>query len=66
MRLLALGNGALSALYDKSDGFYRRQLILTVKPKPEDRIDDRGLIEKLTAEAEGIMQWCLEGENHAD
>lgn len=61
VRLLALGNGALSALYDKSDGFYRRQLILTVKPKPEDRIDDRGLIEKLTAEAEGIMQWCLEG-----
>ena len=28
-RLLAFSNGDLQALYDRSDGFYRRQLILT-------------------------------------
>ncbi len=61
VRILALGNGALSALYDKSDGFYRRQLVLQVKPRPEDRVDDRGLINKMTVESEGIMLWCLEG-----
>lgn len=61
VRLLALGNGALSALYDKSDGFYRRQLVIQVKPKPEDREDDRNLIDKLRDEREGILLWCLEG-----
>ena len=61
VRVLALGNGTLSALYDKSDGFYRRQLVLQVKPKPEGRVDDRSLINKMIAEAEGIMLWCLEG-----
>ena len=61
VRILALGNGTLSALYDKSDDFYRRQLVLQVKPKPEGRVDDRSLIDKMTAEAEGILLWCLEG-----
>lgn len=28
-----IGNGGLQALYDKSNGFYRRQLILTTKEK---------------------------------
>ena len=31
-RLLAFSNGDLQALYDRSDGFYRRQLMLTTKP----------------------------------
>lgn len=61
VRLLVLGNGALSALYDKSDGFYRRQLVLKVKNKPEKRVDDRNLINKMIAESEGILQWCLVG-----
>ncbi len=30
-RLLAFSNGDLQALYDRSDGFYRRQLVLTTK-----------------------------------
>ena len=30
-RLLAFSNGDLQALYDRSDGFYRRQLILTTR-----------------------------------
>ena len=61
VRLLALGNGTLSALYDKSDGFYRRQLVIKVRPKPEGRLDDHNLIDKLLAEKEGILQWFLEG-----
>ncbi len=61
VRLLLLGNGSLSSLYDKSDGFYRRQLILKAKPKPADRVDDRYLIDKLNAEVDGIVRWCVDG-----
>ena len=39
VRLLAFSNGDLQALYDRSDGFYRRQLVLTTKEKPVDRAD---------------------------
>jgi putative DNA primase/helicase len=61
VRFLAFSNGDLQSLYDHSDGFYRRQLILSVKNKPKDRVDDPFLADKLTAEAEGIFLWCLEG-----
>lgn len=61
VRIIAFGNGALAALYDKSDGFYRRQIVLIVKDKPADRIDDRGFSEKLVAETEGITLWAIEG-----
>ena len=30
-------NGSLQALYDKSDGFYRRQLLLTTRDKADGR-----------------------------
>ena len=60
-RLLAFSNGDLQALYDRSDGFYRRQLVLTTKEKPVDRVDDPDLAEKMKAEAEGILLWALEG-----
>lgn len=60
-RLIGLGNGALKALYDRSQGFYRRQLILTTKDKPADRIDDKNLSQKLISESDGIINWCLEG-----
>ena len=39
VRFLAFSNGDLESLYDHSDGFYRRQLILSVKKKPLDRED---------------------------
>ena len=61
VRLMAFGNGPLSSLYDKSDGFYRRQIIIKVKDRPTDRIDDRNLSDKFTKEIEGIALWCLEG-----
>ena len=60
-RLMAFGNGALRALYDHSDGFYRRQLILSAKPKDKSRWDDPFIAEKLCSEAEGIFLWALEG-----
>ena len=61
VRFLAFGNGDLQSLYDHSDGFYRRQLILTTKDRPADRKDDPFLAEKLCAEAEGIVLWTIEG-----
>ena len=61
VRILAFGNGTLAALYDKSLGFYRRQVVLYVKDKPEDRVDDRAFSEKLIAETEGITLWAIEG-----
>ena len=60
-RLLAFSNGDLQALYDRSDGFYRRQLVLTTKEKPMGRADDPDLAEKMKAEAEGIFLWAFEG-----
>ncbi len=50
VRFLCFGNGVLTALHDRSDGFFRRQIILTTKDKPVDRFDDPFLAEKLIAE----------------
>ena len=61
VRFLAFGNGDLQSLYDHSDGFYRRQLILNTKDRPAERKDDPFLAEKLCAEAEGIVLWAIEG-----
>lgn len=61
VRFLCFGNGSLSALYDRSYGFYRRQIILTTKERDPNRRDDRFLAEKLNAESEGIFLWCLAG-----
>ena len=60
-RFLCFGNGALTALHDQSDGFFRRQIVLTTKDRPADRTDDPFLVEKLMSEIEGIFLWCLEG-----
>lgn len=58
-RLLAFSNGDLQSLYDRSDGFYRRQLILTTKAKNPNRVDDPDLADKLCAEIEGIRYGLL-------
>ena len=60
-RLLAFSSGDLQALFDRSDGFYRRQLVLTTKEKPVDRVDDPDLSEKMKAEIEGIFLWAFAG-----
>ena len=61
VRFMAFGNGDLQSLYDHSDGFYRRQLILTAKDKPKGREDDPFIAEKMCAEAESIVLWAIEG-----
>ncbi|MDO5326911.1 MAG: phage/plasmid primase, P4 family [Clostridia bacterium] len=60
-RIMAFSNGNLASLYDQSDGFFRRQLILETKRKPQDRIDDPFLSEKFCEELEGIFLWAFEG-----
>ncbi len=60
-RFLCFGNGPLKALYDRSQGFFRRQIILTAKKKDPNRRDDPDLSEKLTANPEGIFLWCFYG-----
>lgn len=40
VRFLAFSNGNLESLYDHSDNFYRRQLILSLKKRPPNREDD--------------------------
>ena len=61
VRFLAFSNGDLESLYDHSDGFYRRQLILSVKKRSPNREDNPFLADKLCGEIEGIFLWCLEG-----
>lgn len=61
VRFLCFGNGALTALHDRSDGFFRRQIVLTTKDRPANREDDPFLSEKLIAEKDGIFLWLLEG-----
>lgn len=61
VRFLALSNGTLQSLYDRSVGFFRRQIILTSKEKDPNRVDDPFLSEKMCSEAEGIFLWALEG-----
>ena len=62
VRFLCFGNGALTALHDRSDGFFRRQIILTTKDKPADRFDDPFLAEKLIAEKEGYVAFKADYE----
>lgn len=61
VRFLAFSNGGLESLYDRSDGFYRRQLILSVKRRPEGRRDDPYIADKMCKEIERILIWCLAG-----
>ncbi len=61
VRFIALGNGTLQSLYDRSVGFFRRQIILTTKDKPQGRKDDPFLGEKMCQEKEGIFLWALDG-----
>lgn len=60
-RFIGFGNGTIKALYDRSHGFFRRQIILSAKKKDPNRIDDPNLSEKLTANPEGLFLWCFYG-----
>lgn len=60
-RFLAFSNGNLSALYDHSLAFYRRQIVLRVKERQTDRTDDPYLAEDMFDELPGIFNWCIRG-----
>lgn len=62
-RTMCFANGTPKSLYDKTDGWERRLIILSAKPVPKDRITDPFLSEKLLGEKEGIFIWGLEGLN---
>lgn len=53
VRLLCFGNGNLIAVNDSSDGFWRRQILISVKDRDPDRVDDPFLIDKMAAELPG-------------
>ena len=59
VRFLALGNGRMQALHDRSYGFFRRQILLEAKEQPPDRRDDPYLAQRLCAEKEGIFLWAF-------
>ena len=61
VRIIAFSNGDLQALYDKSDGFYRRQLVVVTKDKSPDRKDNPFIAEEMCAESEGILCWAIDG-----
>ena len=60
-RFLCFGNGSPKALYDKSDGFARRLIVLTTKPIPQGRVNDPFLAEKFIAEKDKIFCWIFDG-----
>ena len=60
-RFLAFGNSSLQALYDRSNGFFRRQIILRVKKAPPGRIPDPQLGTKLAEERDAIFLRALAG-----
>lgn len=60
-RVFCLGNTHISAAFDRSDGFYRRLLLLTCKPIRKDRGNDIFLKERIVAELPGVFNWMLEG-----
>lgn len=63
-RFLIFGNFTLQSLYDISEGFSRRQLVLQAKPKDKSRTDnpfiDREILE---SESEGVAKWLVDGLN---
>lgn len=60
-RFICFGNGSPKALYDKSDGFTRRLIILTTNPVPKDRVPDPNITDKFIAEKDLIFLWMFEG-----
>lgn len=60
-RFLCFGNCTPKALYDKSEGFVRRLIILTTQTPPPNRINDPYIAEKFLAEKEKIFCWMYDG-----
>ena len=61
-RVIMFGNNCLQALYDTSNGFFRRQLIIQTKPKTREESQDKSNISQMIQdEIQGIFNWCFVG-----
>lgn len=60
-RLIGIGNGTPQFKHDLSDGMTRRLLPVIVRPLPPNRKPDNMLSEKMEAELDGIIAWCMRG-----
>ena len=60
-RAMCFANGAPKSLYDKTDGWERRLIVLSARPVPKDRVNDPFLSEKLLAETNAIFLWAYKG-----
>lgn len=60
-RVMCFSNGAPKSLYDKTDGWERRIILLSAKPVRPGRVNDPFLSEKLLAETDSIFLWAFEG-----
>ena len=61
VRAMVFSNSPPTSLYDKTDGWHRRLIVLSTKPAPVNRVIDRDLSEKLISEIDGIFLWAFEG-----
>ena len=60
-RFIFCGNHMLKCPSDDSDGFYRRLMPISTKPKDPDRVNIPAFGDIVASEAEGILQWALLG-----
>lgn len=60
-RIFCAGNTFIGAAFDRSDGLYRRLLLIECKPIPTGRVSDRFLLDKIREEKAGIFNWMLLG-----
>lgn len=60
-RFLCFGNGSPRALYDKTEGFSRRMIILSTKPKRPDRVDNPYIADDFIEEKTRIFYWLFDG-----
>lgn len=60
-RFLCFGNGSPRALYDKTEGFSRRMIILSTKPKSPDRVDNPFIADDFRKERAQIFHWFYDG-----
>lgn len=63
-RFLTFGNFVIQSLYDHTQGFYRRMIILECKPAPKDRVKIANLDSLIyKKEGESVLKWCIDGLN---
>jgi len=61
VKIISCCNEMMTSMYDKTTGFFRRLLPIKTKPKSKDFRQDKRFYDKVSAEAEGIVQWAVAG-----